>query len=292
MKKDTLKKYRDAAKADKTMAAYREAAIKIMQIADDEERMRQIRLLIDNINEKYPFVVDFCKHMVLTTRILTPNGEIKESAARWDDYLDCVERGLKMEKWSLDDNGHKRNVDLDYEIDPVFLEMVNLYQTLETEYDILATIKTLTPPTPDTAAGVSYKSNRDEAELTAIFNALTGKTKPQDTKEKNVVKYLPADSDLQGWLWICTGRLGKQPKEPLKWLGAPTELALMVGELFGTKWKVTRTWFIYNSDVDGQWKQPTIAFLSKQYIAGKENGIKNRSYLWKILKPFCPETQD
>lgn len=133
----------------------------------------------------------------------------------------------------------------------------------------------------DTAAGKTYKSSRDEAELTAIFNALTGKTNPKDKK----AVFLPADSDLQGWLWICTGILGKQPKEPLKWLGTPTELALMVDKLFGHKWAVTLTWFRYKSDVDGQWKQPTNTFLSKQC----KNSTIAFTELGKVLRPFCPD---
>lgn len=143
----------------------------------------------------------------------------------------------------------------------------------------LAELARLEHPTPDTAAGKTYKSSRDEEELTAIFNALTGKTNPKDKK----AVFLPADSDLQGWLWICTDTLGKQPKEPLKWLGTPTELALMVDKLFGHKWAVTLTWFRYKSDVDGQWKQPTNTFLSKQC----KNSTIDFTELGKVLRPFC-----
>ena len=278
---------------DLTLLKYRTAAEKIMQIADDDERQEQIIQLIGNMIDRWPELKDlgFSAYYVEGQRNeMSVFGfqKVKKIVLRWADYRNLYEKGfIEINGFDVEGANDEGNN---------LKEFALLLKVLSTEWALLDGVKKLVPPdthtTPDTAAGVSYKSNRDEAELTAIFNALTGKTKPQDTKEKDVVKYLPADSDLQGWLWICTGRLGKQPKEPLKWLGTPTELALMVGTLFGNKWKVTLTWFIYNSDVDGQWKQPTDHYLSKQFKAGDRNGIENRSYLWKILKPFCPETQD
>lgn len=275
---------------DLTLLKYRTAAEKIMQIADDGERQEQIIQLLMKMDDRWPKLrkLNFCAYYVEGQRNeMSVFGfhKVKKRVLRWSDYRNLYEKGfVEINGFDVDGaNDDNNNIK----------EFALLFKVLSTEWELLNGVKKLIPPdthtTPDTAAGVSYKSNRDEAELTAIFNALTGKTKPKDTQEKDVVKYLPADSDLQSWLWICTGRLGKQPQKPLKWLGTPTELALMVGTLFGNKWKVTSTWFIYNSDVDGQWKQPTDHYLSKQYKFGIENGTFQRIYLRKIIKPFCPD---
>lgn len=118
-----------------------------------------------------------------------------------------------------------------------------------------------------------FKSSKTEQELTAIFNAL------------NQSGYLPADGDLQGWLWVCTGKMGTQPTEPLKWHGTPTELALMVGKVFGRKWAVTATSFQYKAN-DGEWKAPSQAYLSKQW----KNSTIMGTDLEKILLPILKNT--
>lgn len=294
------------------LTAYRAAAEKVMQIADDRERMQQIGRLVSKILTERPLMKQ-CVGMLYyryypNMEAKTPhNPQDRSIKLRWNDYrayYDNPDEGLLnswmgdyvdediVNKWKnepvpappewldefeppFDENGNIVG-DSDH-----ITELTALLDALQTEYDLLAAVNSLTQDTNDTAAGKTYKSSRDEAELTAIFNALTGKTNPKDKK----AVFLHADSDLQGWLWICTGTLGKQPKEPLKWLGTPTELALMVDKLFGHKWSVTLTWFRYKSDVDGQWKQPTNTFLSKQC----KNSTIAFTELGKVLRPFCPD---
>lgn len=115
----------------------------------------------------------------------------------------------------------------------------------------------------------SFNGNRTEQQYTDIFNGLKG-------------GYLPADGNLQGWLWVCAGTMGTQPTEPLKWFGTPTELALMVGYVFGTKWAVTEADFLYKSD-SGEWKQPTQGYLSKQWKNSTIKGTKLEEILLPIL---------
>lgn len=101
-----------------------------------------------------------------------------------------------------------------------------------------------------------YNSTYTEEQLTRVFNALTNGG------------FLPADSDLQGWLWVCTGKGKKAATEPLKLNMTQTELALFVGDLFGTKeWATTVVCCRYNDN--GNWKQPKNGYLAKQY--GKHN---------------------
>lgn len=118
-----------------------------------------------------------------------------------------------------------------------------------------------------------FKSGKTEHKLTAIFNALSESG------------YLPADGDLQGWLWVCTGKMGTQPTEPLKWHGTPTELALMVGNVFGRKWAVTAAVFQYKAK-NGEWKAPTQAYLAKQW----NNSTIMGTDLMKILSPILKNT--
>ena len=300
------------------LTAYRAAAEKVMQIADDRERMQQIGRLISKILTERPLM----KHCIGRTHYrffpnttdennIPRNPQDRSLKLRWADYkayynnpdnsilvgyegdyidfddLDALNEWANEPlpdppDWVNDDSNNPfLDEDWEHKDHDHITELTELLDALQTEYDLLAAVNSLTQDIPDTAAGKTYKSSRDEAELTAIFNALTGKTNPKDRK----AVFLPADSDLQGWLWICTGRLGKQPKEPLEWLGTPTELALMVDKLFGHKWAVTLTWFRYKSDVDGQWKRPTNTFLSKQC----KNSTIDFTELGKVLKPFCPD---
>lgn len=237
------------------MAAYRAAAEKIMQIKDDVERQRQIKQLIDKIAQEWPQLIDLSDKLVVIYGDKPQRSDFTLQI-RWTDYIKWVKQGK------------------DKQISGVFEEIVGndegnnisecfvLIKALKTEYKLLSAVQYLTEPpvdtTADTAAGKNYKSKQGTDNLTAIFNTLV----------KN--GYLANDSDIEDWLWICTGIGNKTPTEPLKWLGTPTELAVMVGTLFNRQWTVTRAWFRYKGE-DGKWKAPTVAYLSKQWTDGNAN---------------------
>lgn len=134
----------------------------------------------------------------------------------------------------------------------------------------LAELARLEHPTPDTAAGNTTSSGEEappkglkrhfdsqlpKQTLTDIFNTL---------KEN---KYLPTDSKLSDWLWICTGEGKKAPKEPLKWLTTGTDLAIMIELIFGNERGAAEDCFIYIGK-DKQWKAP-----KKGYLANRVNEI-------------------
>lgn len=120
----------------------------------------------------------------------------------------------------------------------------------------LAEMARLEHPTPDTAAGKRhFDSQLPKQTLTDIFNTL---------KEN---KYLPTDSKLSDWLWICTGEGKKAPKEPLKWLTTGTDLAIMIELIFGNERGAAEDCFIYIGK-DKQWKAP-----KKGYLANRVNEI-------------------
>ncbi|MBO4543518.1 MAG: hypothetical protein J5725_10110, partial [Bacteroidales bacterium] len=97
----------------------------------------------------------------------------------------------------------------------------------------------------------SYNSKLPIQKLTATFKYLI----------KN--GYLDATSDLNDWLWICTGKGEKAATEPLKWLKEPTNLAIMICELFGKHWAAAAVCFRYISE-NGEWVAPSPQYLSKR----------------------------
>lgn len=97
-----------------------------------------------------------------------------------------------------------------------------------------------------------FNSKKTEKELTAIFYKLTG------------YKYLAPNSDLQGWLWVCTGTMGKKPQTPIMWIAQQNLLGDMVDFLFG------------DTDTNSFLETTLVCFVLKN---GKEinyNSIKNR----------------
>lgn len=154
----------------------------------------------------------------------------------------------------------------------------------------LAELARLEHPTPDTAAGNTTSSGEEappkglkrhfdsqlpKQTLTGIFNTL---------KEN---KYLPTDSKLSDWLWICTGEGKKAPKEPLKWLTTGTDLAIMIELIFGNERGAAEDCFIYIGK-DKQWKAP-----KKGYLANRVNEIARKNPARKterLLKTVIGQT--
>lgn len=105
-----------------------------------------------------------------------------------------------------------------------------------------------------------FKSKLTEQQLTNVFDTLT----------KN--DYLAADSDLQAWLWICTGKGDNMSSEPLKWTAKQNTLAEFVNWLCGEKnmtdWGTTKACFRVMKD--GNWQIPNTDAMKLHNIAEKE----------------------
>jgi|GEM_PF-3486518 len=84
-----------------------------------------------------------------------------------------------------------------------------------------------------------YNSTLTDEQLTSVFNTLTNGG------------YLADESDLKGWLWICTGKGESVPTEPLKWIGRQNTLAEFAAWICGAKnptdWETTAACFILSN---------------------------------------------
>jgi len=275
------------------LTAYRAAAEKVMQIADDRERMQQIGRLVSKILTERPLMKQ-CVGMLyyryypnMETKI-PHNPKDRSIKLRWDDYkayYDNPDEGILtswmgdyvdediVNKWKnepvpappewlddfeppIDENGNIVG-DNDH-----ITELTALLDALQTEYDLLAAVNSLTQDIPDTAAGNDssngtpltrhFHSTLTDAELTAIHNDLIKH------------KYLAPDTDLQAWLWVCAGKGEKAPTEPLKWIAQQNELGVFAD------------WICEDYRRTADWKTVEECFLCKDYETDKTD---------KYLKP-------
>lgn len=102
-----------------------------------------------------------------------------------------------------------------------------------------------------------YNSTLTDEQLNKIFSTLTNNG------------YLAAESDLQGWLWICAGKGEKTATEPLKWIGKQNTLAEFANWICGsnnpTDWETTAACFVLSTG-----SKPNINAMKQHNIAEKE----------------------
>lgn len=132
--------------------------------------------------------------------------------------------------------------------------------------------------TPQEGMERHFDSELDNKTLTDIFKALTNK------------HYLAADSDLNAWLWICTGKGNKPATVPLKWEKPATDIAVMVQLVFGGKrgderWETAAACFLVQGK-DKEWKAPDTQYLAKRVSGKKGNlGQLRVTQIGKIIVP-------
>lgn len=118
-----------------------------------------------------------------------------------------------------------------------------------------------------------YNSTLTDERLKKIFDSLTDNN------------YLPADSGLAAWLWICTGRGENVPTEPLKWIGRQNTLAefaaWICGEKNPTDWETTAACFILSNG-----SKPNIKAMKQHKIAEKE-----KTKLLNLLKTAAQQKE-
>lgn len=118
-----------------------------------------------------------------------------------------------------------------------------------------------------------YNSTLTGEQLNKIFSTLTNNG------------YLAADSDLQGWLWICTGKGEKTATEPLKWIGKQNTLAEFANWICGsnspTDWETTAACFVLSTG-----SKPNINAMKQHNIAEKE-----KTKLLNLLKTAAQQKE-
>lgn len=299
------------------LTVYRAAAEKVMQIADDVERMQQIGWLISKILTERPLM----KHCVGITHyrflpnttdesIIPHNPQDRSLKLRWadykayhdspdtgilvgyiGDYVDLDNLGEMMNEplpdppdWVNDDNNNPfldedwENKDHDH-----ITELTELLDALQTEYDLLAAVNSLTQTTPNPAAGNAgsgsvntltrhFHSTLTDAELTTIHS---------DLIKHN---YLATDTDLQAWLWVCAGKGKKAPTEPLKWIAQQNELGVFADWICEdyrrtTDWKTVEECFLckdYETDKTDKYLKPNTKAIKQRNISEeKKTTLKN-----------------
>lgn len=287
------------------LTAYRAAAEKVMQIADDRERMQQIGRLVSKILTERPLMKQ-CVGMLYyryypNMETKTPhNPQDRSIKLRWNDYrayYDNPDEGLLnswmgnyvdediVNKWKnepvpdppewldefeppFDENGNIVG-DSDH-----ITELTALLDALQTEYDLLAAVNSLTQDTNDTAAGNDsggsnnpltrhFYSPLTDAVLTAIHNDLIKH------------KYLAPDTDLKAWLWVCAGKGEKAPTEPLKWIAEQNKLGAFTDWLCWeyretTDWKTMEKCFVCKDAETGNYMKPNTKAIKQRKIADEE----------------------
>jgi hypothetical protein len=114
-----------------------------------------------------------------------------------------------------------------------------------------------------------FNNTMSEAELSVRFYNLTNEG------------YLPADGDLQGWLWVCTGKNGTQPTEPLKWEKEQNKLYVLVEWICGNyrktaDWKTTEVCFVCKDFDTGNYVIPNTDAIKQHKISDEEEkALKN-----------------
>lgn len=118
-----------------------------------------------------------------------------------------------------------------------------------------------------------YNSTLTDEQLNKMFSTLTNNG------------YLAADSDLQGWLWICTGKGEKTATEPLKWIGKQNTLAEFANWICGsnspTDWETTAACFVLSTG-----SKPNINAMKQHKIAEKE-----KTKLLNLLKTAAQQKE-
>ena len=108
-----------------------------------------------------------------------------------------------------------------------------------------------------------FNNTMSEAELSVRFYNLTNEG------------YLPADGDLQGWLWVCTGKNGTHPTEPLKWEKEQNKLYVLVEWICGNyrktaDWKTTELCFVCKDFETGNYVIPNTDAIKQHKISDDE----------------------
>lgn len=251
------------------LTAYRTAAEKVMQIADDRERMQQIGRLVSKILTERPLMKQ-CMGMLYyryypNMEAKTPhNPQDRSIKLRWDDYkayYDNPDEGLLtswmgdyvdediVNKWKnepvpappewlddfeppFDENGNIVG-DNDH-----ITELTALLDALQTEYDLLAAINSLTQATTNTAAGNNTGGDEitpPEAEKQHFNGYKSDKAYADLLEELQNAGLVPQHTTAAAWLWVCKGTPlpADEHFEPVNWLGTQNKLGLLIETLFG-----------------------------------------------------------